>query len=268
MSWLNYPLYAFIAASCWLGGLILLYGSAKIKRRGLPIVLIIIGTLSLIFFGISIWYSLERPAIRTMAETKLWFSVILSVISLVYFMRWQHLWLLTYAHFFALIFLIFNFIAPDPFDKTMMPSLKSYLFIPHVSAYLVGYSMMVISGFIGINGISRIFQRKNFMEMIHLADKVVWPGLGFLTCGLLFGLLWAKKTWGHYWNWDPKEIFALLSWLIYIIYIHLRVFQKNAIFVSFCLLVLAVFILLFAWLGIDYLPFAWDSMHSFSEIQP
>ena len=44
-------------------------------------------------------------------------------------------------------------------------------------------------------------------------------GLAFLTIGMLFGALWAKEAWGHYWSWDPKETWAAITWLAYLVYV-------------------------------------------------
>ncbi len=46
------------------------------------------------------------------------------------------------------------------------------------------------------------------------ADTLVYIGTAFLTFGMLSGALWAKEAWGHYWNWDPKETWALITWLL------------------------------------------------------
>ena len=57
---------------------------------------------------------------------------------------------------------------------------------------------------------------------MSLCDNLVYVGMAFLTIGMLFGALWAKEAWGHYWNWDPKETWAAATWLGYLIYIHYR----------------------------------------------
>ena len=49
--------------------------------------------------------------------------------------------------------------------------------------------------------------------MMSLCDNLVYVGMAFLTIGMLFGALWAKEAWGHYWNWDPKETWAAATWL-------------------------------------------------------
>ena len=47
-------------------------------------------------------------------------------------------------------------------------------------------------------------------------------GFCFLTLGILSGAVWANETWGSYWSWDPKETWALITWLIFAVYLHTR----------------------------------------------
>jgi cytochrome c-type biogenesis protein CcsB len=59
-----------------------------------------------------------------------------------------------------------------------------------------------------------------------LIYRVVAVGLPLLTLGIITGAMWAHESWGHYWQWDPKETAALFSWIIYAIYMHLH--TRNA----------------------------------------
>jgi ABC-type transport system involved in cytochrome c biogenesis permease subunit len=98
-----------------------------------------------------------------------------------------------------------------------------------------------------------------------MADNLVYLGFALLTLGLLFGALWAKKAWGNYWTWDPKETWALLTWLGYLVYIHYRFHQPQKIIFPLWILSLAFLILLVAWFGINYLPSAQNSVHVYSN---
>ena len=57
---------------------------------------------------------------------------------------------------------------------------------------------------------------------MQTADNLVYAGVAFLSIGMLLGSLWAKEAWGNYWSWDPKETWAVITWMGYLIYIHLR----------------------------------------------
>ena len=52
--------------------------------------------------------------------------------------------------------------------------------------------------------------------------RMVSLGFPLLTLGLVLGAVWGKLAWGDYWNWDPKELWSLTSWLVYVAYFHVR----------------------------------------------
>ena len=100
---------------------------------------------------------------------------------------------------------------------------------------------------------------------MKLADNLVYIGFAFLTLGLIFGALWAKEAWGHYWTWDPKETWAFLTWMGYMIYMHYRYHRPANINGPLWTLTLAFVILLIAWFGVNYLPSAQSSVHVYSS---
>jgi ABC-type transport system involved in cytochrome c biogenesis permease subunit len=82
--------------------------------------------------------------------------------------------------------------------------------------------------------------------------------------GLVFGGVWAKEAWGHYWTWDPKETWSLLTWMIYLVYLHVMHHRRPSARGSFLLLVAAFALLLTCWFGVNYLPSAATSVHTYS----
>ena len=58
--------------------------------------------------------------------------------------------------------------------------------------------------------------------MDHWSYRVISLGFIFLTIGILSGVVWANEAWGVYWNWDPKETWAFITWTIFAIYLHTR----------------------------------------------
>lgn len=98
-----------------------------------------------------------------------------------------------------------------------------------------------------------------------MADDLVSVGIAFLTIGMLFGAIWAKDAWGHYWSWDPKETWAAATWLLYLLYLHLRHAYPNHPRPAMALLVVAFVCLQMCWWGINYLPAAQgNSIHTYS----
>jgi ABC-type transport system involved in cytochrome c biogenesis permease subunit len=102
-------------------------------------------------------------------------------------------------------------------------------------------------------------------EELDITDNLVYVGLAFMTVGMLFGALWAKEAWGHYWSWDPKETWAAITWFAYLIYIHYRRLPNSNQRLALWCLVVAFVLLQMCWWGINYLPSAQaTSVHTYS----
>ena len=84
-------------------------------------------------------------------------------------------------------------------------------------------------GYLSAMAIYLLFIKKSDIadQEFDITDNLVYVGLAFLTIGMLFGALWAKEAWGHYWSWDPKETWAAITWLAYLIYVHYRQLQLH-----------------------------------------
>jgi ABC-type transport system involved in cytochrome c biogenesis permease subunit len=146
-----------------------------------------------------------------------------------------------------------------------MPALQSVWFAPHVIVYIFAYALLGTSMLMALKGL--YLQRKNqpVSELSLMTDNIVYAGFAFLTFGLLFGALWAKEAWGSYWTWDPKETWAFLTWLLYLLYIHFRYRFPKQQKTAFLVLALAFAVLMICWFGINYLPSAQNSVHVYSQ---
>nr|YP_009566872.1 CcsA [Chenopodium ficifolium]QBB73376.1 CcsA [Chenopodium ficifolium] len=73
----------------------------------------------------------------------------------------------------------------------------------------------------------RNYYRSQLIEQLdRWSYRVISLGFIFLTIGILSGAVWANEAWGSYWNWDPKETWAFITWTIFAIYLHIRT-NKN-----------------------------------------
>ena len=159
------------------------------------------------------WISLERPPLRTMGETRLWYSFFLPVAGVITYVRWRYKWILSFSTLLAFVFICVNLFKPEIHNKTLMPALQSPWFAPHVIVYMFSYAMLGAAALIAIYLLIRARKKGIDEGMMSLCDNLVYVGMAFLTIGMLFGALWAKEAWGHYWNWDPKETWAAATWL-------------------------------------------------------
>ena len=243
MSWDSFVWFALAASLFWISGAIV----SVISKRRLPAA-VLTGCGSAIFmtFIVGVWISLGRPPLRTMGETRLWFSLFLSLIGLVVYLRWRYRWVLPFGCLMAVMFAGINIFKPEIHTEELMPALRSPWFVPHVIVYMFAYAVMGIATILAIR-ILWLTRRSaagsapapgsttpatvdaaasplspSLQGDLRLCDTLVRMGWGFITMGIVMGALWAKQAWGDYWTWDPKETWAAATWLSYLLYMHLR----------------------------------------------
>ena len=81
------------------------------------------------------------------------------------------------------------------------------------------------------------FKKIEFLKILdNLSYRLIGIGFSFLTIGILSGAVWANEAWGSYWSWDPKETWALITWIVFAIYLHTRLIKgwkgKKSAFVA------------------------------------
>lgn len=152
----------------------------------------------------------------------------------------------------------FSFFIGKWITKQRPPALQSPWFGPHVIVYIIAYALLAAATLIVIVKLIR----KN--DELRVPDTLVYIGWSFLTFGMLFGALWAKEAWGHYWSWDPKETWAAVTWLAYLVYIHSRLASPKQIKTAMVMLLVSFCLLQMCWWGINYLPSAKaSSVHTY-----
>ena len=248
----------------WAAGIICWIFSTRIVWKTFALVLFFAGIAVFGAIITGLWVGLERPPLRTLGETRLWYAFLLAVTGMIIYFRWKYKWMVYISIGFAMIFIIINIMHPGNFDKTLMPALQSPWFVPHVIVYMIAYALLGGTAIMGIAGLFRYYRRKDASGILASADNVVYAGFAFLTFGLLFGALWAKEAWGHYWTWDPKETWAFITWMAYLLYIHYRKYNVKDKLIPLWMLCLAFVFLLICWFGINYLASGADSVHTYN----
>ncbi len=264
MNWQLFSIYIYIIFPLWIAGSVMLYLNRS-KKLIISDIFIAAGSILLIIFTAQLWIALDRPPMRTLAETRLWYAVFLSLIGIILYYRWKFRWILVYCLFLAMVFMSLNYFKPDTFDQTLMPALQSVWFIPHVIVYMIAYAVLSGATIIAADGILALWKGNPLKNRLVYADNLVYIGFAFLTFGLLFGGLWAKEAWGHYWTWDPKETWALITWMVYLLYIHYRFRHKKGERIPLWLLVIALIVILICWFGVNYLAVADNSVHTYTN---
>ena len=130
------------------------------------------------------------------------------------------------------IFLIIGYAAMQSKDvHELMPALRSNWLGFHVSTAIIAYGSFGVSFVLSLIFLLRDkMKAQGFLDQ-HIPQKEkldiisyrsVSLGLLFLTFTIITGAIWAERAWGSYWSWDPKETWSLITWIIYAVYLHLR----------------------------------------------
>lgn len=258
MTWELFIWFGCAAVALSLVGAVI---SSLSKRPSLPAVAFsVAGIIALATFIAGLWIGLQRPPLRTMGETRLWYSFFVLAAGLFTYLRWNYRWILPFSTVLATVFIIVNLLKPEIHDQSLMPALQSGWFIPHVTVYMFSYSVLGCSFILALYSLVR----RN-ADILQVADTLVYIGVAFLTFGMLSGAIWAKDAWGHYWNWDPKETWAAVTWTLYLIYIHLRLLKKGGGKILCTVLILAFLFLQMCWYGVNWLPSARESVHVYDR---
>ncbi len=262
---MDFKMAAITAMACWLAGALVDFFARRTPSLKFPaFALSLSGSMVIVWFIASYWIVLDRPPLRTLGETRLWYAALIPLVGFLVEYRWKIAWLKYYCMALASFFLGINMLHPEVFDKTLMPALQSPWFVPHVVVYLIGYVLLAASSVAAVHNVSLQLRSKSNTTGESVAHYLALLGFVFLTFGLIFGALWAKEAWGHYWTWDPKETWAFLSWLAYLGYLHAWRYKIDQTKLQWYL-ALSFLVLLVCWFGVNYLPSAQNSVHTYTQ---
>lgn len=158
----------------------------------------------------------------------------------------------------------------DPEITNLVPVLKSKWLTLHVSFVMAGYAFFGIGALLGILSlliiaIPRLYKKvigADFDNIQKLMESAMVVGLYLFTVGTLLGAIWANESWGRYWGWDPKESWALVTILVYVVITHLNNVPgfKNPVALSFSSVV-GFMAVLMTYFGVNYLL---TGLHSYA----
>lgn len=142
-----------------------------------------------------------------------------------------------------------------------IPALQSYWLVLHVTMAFIGEAFFVV-GFVA----SIIYLVSKDDAKRHNADRVTYTSIAigypiFTAGALIFGAIWAEAAWGSYWSWDPKETWALITWLTYTVYLHARLVKRFRGKLTAWLSILGFLFTMFTFFGVNYLI---SGLHSYA----
>nr|YP_009340888.1 cytochrome c biogenesis protein [Palmophyllum crassum]BAW34835.1 cytochrome c biogenesis protein [Palmophyllum crassum] len=162
-----------------------------------------------------------------------------------------------------------NFFLPIEMKEItpLVPALKSNWLFMHVSVILISYACLIIGClFAFMFLILKIFYKKSQeitkipIEINNLSYKFIGFGFPLLTLGIISGAVWANQAWGSYWSWDPKETWALITWIIFAMYFHIRLQSKIAPEFSALIASFGFIVIWICYLGVNLLG---KGLHSY-----
>ena len=156
--------------------------------------------------------------------------------------------------------------------QPLVPALQSYWMKIHVPANFIGYGCFSIAAMLGLaylvkgddakprRMLARLPARVEIDDMMY---KAIALGFAFFTVATILGSLWAAEAWGGYWSWDPKETWALIVWLNYAAWLHMRISRNWHGSAMAAWAIVGLFVTLFAFLGVNMFL---SGLHSYGEL--
>ena len=161
----------------------------------------------------------------------------------------------------------------------LVPSLQSNWLMMHVSMMMISYATLIVGSLFSIlylafnyfnqdskeislqssvlSGSTNFNETNSKTSLLQTVDiwsyRIIGLGFPFLTIGIISGAVWANEAWGSYWSWDPKETWALITWLVFAVYLHSRLLKgwqgQKAAFLGSC----GFFVIWICYLGVNFL---------------
>jgi ABC-type transport system involved in cytochrome c biogenesis permease subunit len=148
--------------------------------------------------------------------------------------------------------------------QQLPPALQTWLFAPHVFAYMLSYVFMAKAAVQAVLELAGAGKTRGMVWPERATYILICAGLPLMTVGLVLGCVWGQSAWGDWWGWDPKELWSLASWLLYVGYLHFRyMFGRNypRLNSAWAITGLLVIVITLLWVNLSHL---FLGMHSYA----
>ncbi len=201
------------------------------------------------------------PAITAQYEALVLFSGLILVVTQTIQRVRSATGLATLVDVFAILLLVLSSSPLVPYTMAPpMPALRSGWMFVHIVLAFFGEAFFTVAF-----GASIMFLATTSEEKRARLDRITYISIAYgyvlFTLGaLVFGAIWAYQTWGRYWGWDPKETWALITWLVYSVYLHIRFIGKRSPKAGAITSVAGYLVMLFTLFGVNWL---YSSIHAY-----
>jgi cytochrome c-type biogenesis protein CcsB len=169
----------------------------------------------------------------------------------------------------AVGFLLWYTVSRDAHEiQPLVPALQSWWMKIHVPANFIGYGTFALAAMVGtaylLKSHGYLADRLPSLELLDdVMYKSISAGFAFFTIATILGALWAAEAWGGYWSWDPKETWALIVWLNYAAWLHMRLMSGLRGRVAAWWAVVGLLVTTFAFLGVNMFL---SGLHSYGTL--
>jgi cytochrome c-type biogenesis protein CcsB len=169
----------------------------------------------------------------------------------------------------AVGFLLWYMVSRDAAEiQPLVPALQSWWMKIHVPANFIGYGTFSLAAMVAVAYLLKshgmLADRLPALEVLDdVMYKAIAVGFAFFTIATILGALWAAEAWGGYWSWDPKETWALIVWLNYAAWLHMRLMKGLRGQVAAWWALVGLLVTTFAFLGVNMFL---SGLHSYGEL--
>ncbi len=178
--------------------------------------------------GYTLWRGIAagRLPLANQFEFASGFALACSLMAFVLHARMRRDWIMTAA--MPATFLILSYAAFQPMEiRDLMPALRSTWFALHIGSAAFSYASFAIAGALGATYLVRCGRGEKegddaLLQIDYMIYRMICLGFLLLTVVIFSGAIWAEQAWSSWWSWDPKETWALITWIFYAICLHQR----------------------------------------------
>lgn len=150
--------------------------------------------------------------------------------------------------------------------EPLMPALKSNWLLAHVGVAIVAYGVFAVSFGTAVLYLLNEYFNIKWLPKKELLDELTYKLIAFafpfMALVIITGAIWAEQSWGTYWSWDPKETWSLITFLIYLGYLHARLVLNWKGKVAAWFAVIGFMAVLFTYLGVSFFL---TGLHSYTQ---
>jgi ABC-type transport system involved in cytochrome c biogenesis permease subunit len=221
-------------------------------------------------------YITEFPPVTNMYGTMLWVSYGISVLSILFYYLYKNLELLSiFLVGAALIIFITEFfplILGPGMDPIVAVLRSSYWLTIHVLTITLSYASFSLAMLLGNIALIKFIitpslktNDKFFKDYAHYAYRSIQLGVFLITAGIILGGIWADYSWGRFWGWDPKETWALIADIGFLMILHCKISGWLKPFGILAMSTVAYLLVIMAWYGVNFILAAGLHSYGFSS---